>query len=85
VKKLFMVATISIAISGCSDSSKELTFSAMPKELSDCRVFEVTNSNNKYITVVRCPSSVTTTNAPSGKQKRTTVVIDGVEYTKAEK
>ncbi len=66
---------------GCSDGARELKFKAMPAELADCRVHEVSNSDGARMTVVRCPLSVTTAQVPNGKTRRTTVTIDGVEYT----
>lgn len=37
------------------------------------------------ITVVRCPNSITTTKETSGKDKQTTIVIDGITYERKEK
>jgi hypothetical protein len=74
------LALIASTLIGCSDSAKSLSFPAAPAELKDCKFFYVTNSDGHRITVVRCPMSVTTTVAPQGKSRQTTVVIDGVEY-----
>lgn len=52
----------------------------MPKELADCAVYYVTNSQGYDMTVVRCPNSVTSTKVRSGKTNRTVVTIDSVEY-----
>lgn len=74
-----------LLIAGCSDSAKEMRFSAMPAELADCRVYYVTNSDGAAMTVVRCPLSATTAQVRSGKTTRTTVTIDGVQYAPVDK
>lgn len=74
-----------VFVTGCSDSAKEVRFSAMPTELADCRVYYVTNSDGVAMTVVRCPLSATATKVKSGRTTRTTVTIDGVQYAPVEK
>jgi hypothetical protein len=74
-----------LATAGCTDKVEERKFSAMPKELADCRVFYVQNRDGNSMTVVRCPNSATTAYVRSGKQTQTTVTIDGVEYAPVEK
>ena len=77
--RLSAMLGVLLATSGCTDKVEERKFSAMPKELADCRVFYVQNRYGDAMTVVRCPNSVTTADARSGKTTRTTVTIDGVE------
>jgi len=65
-------------LSACSNGYYKANFPVVPPELSDCQFFILTNDKGGNITVVRCPNSTTTTLA----NKRTTVVVDGVEYEK---
>lgn len=69
-----------MALAACTDKVEERKFSAMPKELADCRVFYVQNRDGNAMTVVRCPNSATAAEVRSGKTTQTTVTIDGVEY-----
>ena len=59
MRKLWLL--VLLVLVGCSDTSKEIHFPAMPPELADCKVFYVSNSSWEHMTVVRCPLSVTTT------------------------
>lgn len=79
--RLSVMLGVLLATVGCSDGAVERSkFTAMPKELTDCRVFYVENRAGYVMTVVRCPNSATTTAVRSGKAAQTTVTIDGVEY-----
>ena len=78
--RLSAMLGVLLATAGCTDSVEERKFSAMPKELADCRVFYVQNRGGNAMTVVRCPNSATTAVVRSGKTTQTTVTIDGVEY-----
>lgn len=80
VLRLSAMLGVLLAMAGCSDRAEERKFSAMPKELADCRVYYVQNSAGNAMTVVRCPTSVTTADVRTGKTTKTTVTIDGVEY-----
>ena len=74
---LFIIMTV--LLTACSDSATELNFPAMPRELSDCRVYLVTNASGSIITIVRCPNSQTTTNTDihQGKTHYIDVVFVG--------
>ena len=80
---LFLILVTSLA--GCYNKAEERKFSAMPKELANCRVFYVQNSDGVGMTVARCPNSTTTAEVRSGKTTQTTVTIDGVEYAPTQK
>lgn len=77
--KLTYLILVIAGISGCSDSVEERKFSAMPKELEDCRIFFLTNKSGNRLTIARCPNSATTVVA-GGKSIKTTLTIDGIEY-----
>lgn len=62
---------------------------ALPDELKDCKRYEIhpeTYRNSYPEVIYRCPNSTTSTTVtiPQGKTtiKKTTIVIDGVTYTK---
>lgn len=76
VLRLSAILGVLLALAACTDKVEERKFSAMPKELADCRVFHVQNRNGNAMTVVRCPNSATTA-VRSGKTAHTTVTIDG--------
>ena len=82
MKKLLIIASIALAITGCTPSAKDISEQyTMPEELKDCTI---TYLQGKYthLTVVRCPNSTTSTTYPVGKTTQTTVVIDGETYVK---
>ncbi len=80
LKQKIAVLLVAVLLVACNDSSRELKFSAMPDELSDCKVFYVQSRDSGSMTVVRCPNAATTTKVSTGKTNKTTVVIDGVNY-----
>ncbi len=81
VLRLSAMLGVLLSTVGCgSDKAEEIKFSAMPKELADCRVFYVRHRDGYALTVVRCPNSVANATVQSGKVTETTVTIDGVEY-----
>lgn len=46
-------------LSSCSPSSKQSTsYTSLPEELKDCKIFYISNGFNR-ITIVRCPNSDT--------------------------
>jgi hypothetical protein len=49
----------------------------LPTELSDCKLFKLSNGIDD-ITVARCPNSTTSTTFREGKHDETAVVVDGV-------
>lgn len=54
---------------------------AVPQELSDCIFRRMDSDTGSFITVIRCPNSATTT-VQSDKAHTTTIVVDGVTYSK---
>lgn len=78
MKKIILILMI-LALGGCTNSYSEANYPVRPPELSDCKFFDMTNDKGGIITVVRCPNSTTSTTT-GGKHKKTTIVIDGVEY-----
>ena len=81
--RLAIFVAIACLLSACDPSAKQVTFPVLPDELKDCTFHYISGGLNG-ITVARCPNSTTSTTYRSGKTTRTTVVIDGVEYTKKE-
>ena len=69
---------------GCSPEAKQKTYSAMPPELADCKVYFISEGFADHMTVIRCPNSTTSVTKQEGKTKRTYVVIDGKAYEKGE-
>lgn len=78
--KYALIGLVAIILSGCDSEPTDATnrFN-LPKELSDCKIFYVSN-----LTIVRCPNSSTATTHLQGKVQTTTVVIDGKEYVEKE-
>jgi len=78
-----IVAIMAVLIlAGCTPTAENITANfAPPEELKDCTFHHMRSSNGGNITVVRCPNSSVTTKT-GGKNARTTVVIDGIEYEK---
>jgi len=77
----YIVMLLLVALSGCKPDAEERVYSVLPEELKDCRFFRLTDEFSTTITVARCPNSSTTVKVHN-KQSTTSVVIDGVEYTK---
>lgn len=85
MKKLLIIASIALAITGCTPSAKDISEQyTLPEELSDCTITYL-QGKYTYLNVVRCPNSTTSTTYPVGKTTQTTVVIDGETYAKVEK
>ena len=84
MKKTIIIAALALALAGCTNSYTEKSFPVVPKELADCKFFELKNDAGGIITVARCPNSTTATTYKSGKSTRTSIVIDGAEYVKQE-
>lgn len=78
MKRLILIV-IAIALCGCEPHAEQKTFSAMPPELNDCKVYSIYDGAQFY-TVFRCPNSTTTTSQMQGKTRTSVVVIDGKEY-----
>lgn len=82
MKKLLIIASIALAITGCTPSAKDISEQyTLPEELSDCTITYL-QGKYTYLNVVRCPNSTTSTTYRVGKTTQTTVVIDGETYIK---
>ena len=80
MKKLLIIASIALAITGCTPSAKDISEQyTLPEELSDCTITYL-QGKYTYLNVVRCPNSTTSTTYPVGETTNTTVVIDGETY-----
>ena len=80
MKKLLIIASIALAITGCTPSAKDISEQyTLPEELSDCTITYL-QGKYTYLNVVRCPNSTTSTTYRVGKTTQTTVVIDGETY-----
>lgn len=93
MKSILILFTIALLVTGCDSdySPKNQTGKYdLPSELIDCTVHEIDGQNVNEVTVIRCPHSDTTTtwSESCGKnctRTKTTVILDGIEYTKTEK
>lgn len=79
--KKFSVSIIAVLMTtmlvGCEKETKDYTNSYdLPEGMQDCKIYEMRGTNSDKITVVRCPSSSTTTTYKYGK---TTVSSNVVE------
>lgn len=81
--RVVCVAALLLTVAGCTPSTEERRGFIMPAGMEDCKVYGMSDGES-YLNVVRCPNSTVTTTS-GGKNKVTTVVIDGVEYTTKEK
>ena len=82
---IILIAAVVVAIAACENSSTELAFPVMPKEMADCKIFRIYNTQGQGITIARCPNSTTTSNYTSGKSSKSTIIVDGIEYQKKDK
>lgn len=80
--KYIFVIFISLMLFGCGDpETHEATNRfVLPEELKDCKVYSLTHNQMNWITVMRCPNSVTSTTYVEGKTTKSSIVVDGVEY-----
>lgn len=88
-----LLALLTTTLVGCTPSydDKTTTFSAMPPELKECKIFAIRGSDGIRLYVTKCPQYITTTvsgknptnttlvNEPV-KEIPNTVIVDGVEY-----
>lgn len=66
---------------GCGyRASQEIHVESLPKELKDCRLFQIEVGTLDTMRAMRCPNSTTSVNYPSGKTRKTVIVVDGIEY-----
>lgn len=85
MKKILITLLAVIALSGCEPSAREVIPEVIPKELQDCRLYELKNRAGEYMKIMRCPNSTTSTNYTTGgksKTHHTDIVIDGTTYEK---
>lgn len=89
MKKLINVTLLTIAtlmVTGCddSDTGSQRNVTAkynLPTEMADCVIYRMSGGMSvNELTVVRCPNSTTSTTHQEGKVRRTTIVVDGVQY-----
>lgn len=74
-KAMCIPAVMALVLSACGEPSyKPLNEVALPPELSDCKVFQVSDGM-RDINVVRCPNSDTSTSYKQGKATRHTVTL----------
>lgn len=75
MRRLIIIA-LALSVLGCEAGYKESTkrFS-MPPELSNCKIYDLTNGGGAKITVVRCPLSSTTTAYQDGKIRRSVTIL----------
>lgn len=79
--KSSLVVAGMILLAGCSPRANSVNFPLLPPELSDCKFFNIyAGELGTNLTVARCHNSTTTTVQNNGKTRKTTIVIDGVEY-----
>ena len=71
-----------VVLAGCTPSAQEQTWPVLPEGLKDCKFYKLTDESANTIRVVRCPASSTSIEYQVGKSRQTTVIVDGVEYTK---
>jgi hypothetical protein len=82
MKNLFILSLI-VLLSGCEADYETKTDSyKLPPELADCSVYQLSDKVGSAMKVVRCPNATTSSTYRSGKATKSSVVIDGVEYTK---
>lgn len=85
--KLFISVALVLLLTGCDKSYRDVnTDYVLPEELSDCKIYKLHDGNilNGVIVITRCPNSSTSTNHQVGKVRVNNIVVDGVEYKKAE-
>lgn len=73
----YFIITSFILLSGCAKTVEDISDEfLLPKELKDCRVYNLQASNLSTIKVVRCPQSTTTLNYLSGKNTQTSAIVE---------
>lgn len=78
-----VVAVVVIAVAdliGCTPgySDARNTFTVLPEELKDCKMFYLKGENSQGALVVRCPGSSTSIAYRSGKTNYYTAVVEEV-------
>jgi hypothetical protein len=79
---LAVLMTLSgLVLGGCKAETEDKTSDyLLPMELSDCKVYQMSNAAGASMFIVRCPNSATATTYRSGKTNKTTLTIDGITY-----
>lgn len=68
---------VAFMLVGCEPETKESSRKFdIPPALSDCRFYDMNDTNVRRVLVVRCPHSDTSTSYRSGKSDYRTVTID---------
>lgn len=74
-KALILPALLALGLAACGEPSyKPLNQVALPPELADCKVFQVSDGFHD-INVVRCPNSDTSAMYKQGKQTKHSVTL----------
>lgn len=77
MKNKILTLVALLALAGCESTYEDKTGTyRLPAELKDCTIFELTNSSDNRISVMRCPNSETSTKDGTDN----VVVIDGMNY-----
>jgi hypothetical protein len=69
-----------LMLCGCEAGVTERTDYPLPPGLSDCKIYTLENGKGGFITVMRCPNSVTALSKQEGKVNKNTIVVDGETY-----
>ena len=75
MKSKLIVLLSALLLTACEPSSREVTYSAMPEDLKDCKAYSISESGS-YVKVMRCPNSSTSLTYHEGKSIRHTSVIE---------
>ena len=67
---------LALLATGC-ERSIEVADYPLPQELSDCKLFRLSDGHGSDITVARCPNSTTSTTFRQGKHDESAIVVDG--------
>lgn len=74
---ILFAALLAVGIAACGDAGyKPLNGFVLPQELSDCKIFLISDGNRE-INVVRCPHSDTALAYKQGKQTRYATTLSG--------
>lgn len=80
--KKFILFALTIFLTSCGGArtSEISSIYSIPKEMSDCSIYFMTDGKLSNITVVRCPNSSTSTTTHE-KNSRTSIVIESEKDT----
>lgn len=78
MKKIITIILCVFLLTGCDPKSTDTTSTyKLPPQLSNCKVFQLTNSHGGIVTALVCPNSTTSTTYSSGKTTATVVTFNG--------